>query len=294
MAHSKSNLKGIILMCKASLGFSLMALCVKFASRNLPSLEVVFFRCLIGSLMIGFMIYKKKHSFAGTQKTLMVLRALVGFAALSLHFYTIAHLPLGTAVLLNYTAPIFTAVFAVFFLKEKVRGFLLAMIITSFIGVYLLVGADILSMNGMILLGLLSGALTGVVYVLIRAIHARESPFTVIFYFTVISTIGSAFYLPFGFVWPSGIDWLFLIGLGIGSFYGQMWFTMALQQAPASLVSPFSYVVPLLSFLYGLFFFGEHLTVQAISGAFLIILSGCLISYAESKRGLVTSKQDLT
>lgn len=271
-------------MCKAALGFSLMALCVKFASRHLPSLEVVFFRSLIGTLMIGGVIYKQKLPFPGNHKRLMVLRAVVGFAALALHFYTISHLKLGTAVLLNYTAPIFTAVLAVFFLKEKFGLFLLLMLFTSFTGVYLLVGAQIISLNTMVLLGLLSGALTGWVYILIRAIHDRESPFTVVFYFTAVSTVGSAFFLPFGFVWPNLTDCFFLLGLGIGSFYGQLWFTMSLQKAPASLVSPFSYLVPLLSYIYGLFFFGEKLSVPSCLGAFLIILSGSLISYIEYKQ----------
>ena len=119
---------------------------------------------------------------------------------------------------------------------------------------------------------------------LIRAIHKRESPFTVIFYFTVVSTVGSAFYLPFGFSWPSGLEWLLLTGVGVGSFFGQLFFTMALQNAPASLVSPFSYLVPLLSFMSGLIFLGERFTLFPALGAFLIIFSGCLISYAEAKR----------
>lgn len=286
MKPSSTRLAGIILMCKAAAGFSVMALCVKFASRHLPSMEVVFFRSLIGTIMIGSVIHKRKLPFRGSHKRLMILRAVVGFAALALHFYTIANLDLGTAVLLNYTAPIFTAVLAVLFLKEKLRSFLLLMLLTSFIGVYLLVGAQIISLNTMVLLGLLSGALTGLVYILIRAIHDRESPFTVVFYFTVVSTIGSAFFLPFGFVWPNLLDCFFLTGLGIGSFYGQLWFTMALQKAPASLVSPFSYLVPLLSYIYGLFFFGEKLTPVTCLGALLIIVSGSLISYAEARQNI--------
>jgi drug/metabolite transporter (DMT)-like permease len=285
MKHRYSSLTGIWLMCKASLGFSIMALCVKLASSKLPSLEIVFFRSLIGSLMIFAIIWKNKIPVFGTNRTLMALRGLTGFIALTLHFYTIEHLPLGTAVMLNYTGPIFAAILAVFFLKERPSLFLFSMILLSFAGVYLLVGADIRSLNTMVLLGLLSAVFVGIVYVLIRALRDRESAFTIIFYFTLVSTIGSAFYLPFGFQWPGLREWLLLLGVGIGSFYGQMWFTLSLRHAPTALVSPFSYLTPLLSFIYGLFFFGEKLTLLSLAGAALIIISGSLISYSEAKHG---------
>ena len=282
MKRSRSHLSGIALMCKASFAFSLMALCVKFASQTLPSLEIVFFRSLIGALMILTLIRAKKVSLFGKEKFLMILRGLCGFAALSLHFYTIARLPLGTAVLLNYTGPIFASLFAVFFLKEKPGILLFAMALISFTGVYFLTQADFRAAVLPFFLALLSGVFVGIVYVLIRAIRRRESPLTVIFYFTAVSTAGSLGFLPFGFKWPGLYEWLLLAGVGAGSFYGQLWMTTSLRRAPAALVSPFSYLAPLLSFVYGFIFFGEEWTFQSAWGAFLIILGGSLISYFET------------
>lgn len=286
MLSSNRNLKGILLMCQSSFGFSAMALCVKFVSRDLPSLEIVFFRGLIGSFMLLAIMSQKKIPIFGhkKQRKLMILRGLTGFAALSLHFYTIAHLPLGTAVMLNYTAPIFAALFSIFLLKERPGLFLFSMIFTAFAGVYLLVGASVAASYWMSFLGLVSAVFVAFVYILISAIGGRESPLTIIFYFTMIATLGSIFFLPFGFKWPGLQDWLFLLGLGIASFFGQLWLTESLSRAPASLVSPFSYLVPLLSFVYGLIFFGEKLTNTSCFGAFLIIFSGCLISWWESRK----------
>ncbi len=271
-------------MCKGALAFSVMALCVKFASKNIPSLEIVFFRSLFGSLMIFAILLKKKHSVFGTNRILMSLRGFIGFLALTLHFYTIAHMPLGTAVMLNYTGPIFAAILAVIFLKEKPGAFLVSMTVLSFAGVYFLLGGQPHSFDFMAFLGLLSAVFVGMVYVLIRAIHDRESPFTIIFYFTLVSTVGSIFFLPFGFRWPGLVDWLFLLGVGVGSFYGQLWFTLALRYAPTATVGPFAYLTPLLSFLYGVAFFNEAFTRASLLGAGMIILSGSLISYVESKK----------
>lgn len=296
MTHSRTQLSGIRLMAQASFAFSLMALCVKFASRTLPSLEIVFFRSIIGSLMILALIVRKRHPLLGRERAIMTLRGLSGFLALTFHFYTISRLPLGTAVMLNYMGPVFAVIFAILFLSERPGIFLISMILVAFAGVYLLVeggsggggeGAPLLphlKWSYLHFLALLSSVFAAVAYVSIRAVKRRESPLTVIFYFTAISTVGSLFYLPFGFRWPDGEGWLALAGVGVGSFYGQIWMTIALRRAPAALLSPFSYLTPLLSFLYGWIFWNERLTAISIAGAFLIMLGGCLVSYFETRR----------
>ncbi|MBI3306981.1 MAG: DMT family transporter [Candidatus Omnitrophica bacterium] len=287
MTRSKPLLSAIRFMIQGAVAFSVMTLCVKFVSRSLPSTEIVFFRSLIGCLMLFPLMLKKKISIFGhkSQRRLMFMRGLSGFIALSLHFYTITHLPLGTAVMLNYTSPIFSAIFAMGFLNEKPSALLISMIFVSFSGVILLVKGQFPGWNPYLLLALLSAVFASIAYVLIRAIHQRESPLTVIFYFTSISTVGSLFLLPMGFRWPDLFGWLLLMGVGIGSFYGQLWMTLALRQAPASLVSPFCYFTPLLNFIYGAIFFGDILTGRVLTGAFLIILGGSLIAYYETKAG---------
>lgn len=275
-------------MTQAAVAFALMALCVKAVNRTIPILEIVFFRSLLGTLiLLGFVYHKNRRrnriSLLGQERFPMTMRAVFGFLALTLHFVTIAYLPLGTAVMLNYTAPIFVAVLAIFFLQERPSPFLISMIALSFCGVYLLVSGEFHEWSWMVFLGILSAVFAAIAYVSIRAVKHRESPFTVIFYFTGISTLGSLFFLPFGFVWPDFVAWLWLIGVGIGSFYGQLWMTIALRRAPASLISPFSYITPLLSFLFGMMFWNERLTLISVLGAFLIVLGGSLISYFETK-----------
>jgi drug/metabolite transporter (DMT)-like permease len=157
------------------------------------------------------------------------------------------------------------------------------MILLAFTGVYLLVEVKLTVWDWNIFLGLLSAIFAAVAYVSIRAIKHKESPLTIIFYFTGISTIGSLFFLPFGFKWPDFGNWLALAGVGIGSFYGQLWMTIALRRAPASIVSPFSYLTPLLSFVYGFIFLNEKVSALSCLGGCLIIVAGSLISYIETR-----------
>ena len=278
-------------MVRAAFAFSLMALCVKLAGRTLPSMEVVFFRSLIGTIIIVAIIRAKGIPLWGNkERGLMTLRGLSGFLALSLHFYTIKHLPIGTAVLLNYTAPIFAALLATLFLKEKTGLLRVVLILISFWGVSLLVEAKFLVWDRLIFLGLLSAFFTGIVYVSIRAIRG-ESPYTIIFYFTAVSTLGSVLFLPFGFRAPGLQESLILAALGVASFYGQYWFTLSLQKAPPAVVGPFSFLTPLLSFVYGMIFFGDRPTATSLAGCVLIILSGSLMTYLEARGNNITPSQ---
>lgn len=285
MKHRHLHLSGIATMVRASVAFSLMALCVKLAASRLPSPEIVFFRSFLSAILIFILLKIKRLPVLGTHRRVMVLRGISGFIALSLFFYTLSRLPLGTAVMLNYTAPIFSAILAVIFLGERPTGFLIALILLSFLGVFLLVDARIVTLDLTVFLGLLSALFASVAYVTIRHIRHRESPLTIMFYFTGISSLGSLFFLPGHFLVPDLREWLLIGGITLSAFYGQLWLTVALRRAPASLVSPFSYLSPLLSFVYGLFLWQETLTPRACAGALMIIVGGSLIPWIEGKIG---------
>jgi len=239
--------------------------------------------------MLAFLMFRKKVSFTGRpgQRRRLLLRGSAGFLALTLHFYTISLLPLGTAVILNYLAVIFVAIFAMAFIGERPGVFLISMIATAFLGVYLLVNPEVpagASQGLAVFLGILSAVFAAVAVLAIRVIGHRESPLTVIFYFTSLSTLGSLFYLPFGFKWPDAYEWAALLVIAVGSFYGQLWMTVAYRRAPASIVAPFSFLTVLLSFVYGFVFWKEALGIKNLAGALLIAAAGIAISISESRR----------
>lgn len=282
MKRSKLYLSGIQLMSQSALCFSLMALCVKYASSSLSSFQIVFFRSFFGLLMVLPFIYRKKVSFWGEERLKLTARGLCGFGALILHFYTISKLELGLAIMLNYTAPIFTVIFSIFFLKERPSLSLCFLIVLSFSGVVLLNTHSAVAWNPAVWLALLSSIFAAFAYLSIRTIRHRESPYTVIFYFTLISTIGSLFFLK-DWKWPDLGSWGLIAGVVVFSFFGQVWMTTALRRAPAYLVTPFSYLHPVLSFGYGWLLWGDAITGITAVGIFLIVGSGSLISYFETR-----------
>jgi drug/metabolite transporter (DMT)-like permease len=281
--RSKLYLSGIQLMSQSALCFSIMALCVKYASESISPFQIVFFRSFFGMLMVLPMIRRKKVSLWGEKRFELTTRGVCGFGALILHFYTIAKLDLGLAIMLNYTAPIFTVIFSVFFLKERPGLSLCFLILLSFAGVVLLNTRSGVAWSPAVWLALLSSVFAAFAYLSIRTIRHRESPYTIIFYFTLISTVGSLFFLR-EWKWPDLGTWGLVAGVVITSFYGQVWMTTALRRAPAYLVTPFSYLHPVLSFGYGWLLWGDAITWITATGIFLIVGSGSLISYFETKR----------
>lgn len=285
MARISNNnpARGIAQMCLGALSFGFMAACVKWTAQTLPSTEVVFFRSFLGTVAIGAMIWKTRASWVGKNVGVLLLRGISGFLALSLHFYAISKLDLGTAVMLNYTAPIFVVIFARLMLKEKTSGPVKIAIFTSFIGLYLLAAPQFETKWVPFLLGLLSGIFAALAYVFIRYSDEDESPYTIIFYFTAISTIGSLPLLKLGFYWPNGMEWIGLMGVTAGAFFGQVWLTNAIRSAPVSVVLPFGYLAPVFSSVIGIFFWGESLGMRSLFGGLLIIASGVAVYLLNAK-----------
>ncbi|MDD3506297.1 MAG: DMT family transporter, partial [Sulfurimonas sp.] len=119
MKRIKKLDNGIKYMLFASFLFAIMGAFAKLASEHMSSLEVVFFRNIFGVIFIGYALYRTPMISKGGRPFLLFFRGLMGFSALLAYFYNIAHIPLGDAVTFSKTAPIFTAIFAWLFLKEK-------------------------------------------------------------------------------------------------------------------------------------------------------------------------------
>ncbi|MBI4395348.1 MAG: DMT family transporter [Candidatus Omnitrophica bacterium] len=277
----------ILKMVGAAISFSIMATFVKWATQTINSNEVVFFRSVLGSVLIGAMILKKGSSWIGKNPKILLLRGVFGFVALSMHFYAISQLNLGTAVMLNYTAPIFVVIFARLLLKERTSRIVKWAILFSFVGLYFLAAPQFEAKPFPILIGILSGIAAALAYVFIRFNDEGESPYTIIFYFTTISTLGSLPLLPLGFHWPNAVEWLALGGVVAGAFFGQVWLTKSIQTAPVSFVLPFTYLTPVFCAVLGAFIWKEYLTFQAIIGGVMIIGSGISIYYLREKPAFI-------
>jgi len=270
--------KGAQYMLISSFAFSLMHLCVK-ALPHIPVLELVFFRSFV-SLLISFTSLKqKKIPLFGNNKKILLARGLFGVTALTLFFITLQNIPLAGAVTIQYLSPIFTAFFAIFILKEKIKNRQWFFFALAFLGVLTLKGFDI---SGQISfkyvgIGLISACFSGIAYNCIRLLRTTENPLVVVFYFPLVATPIMAILAYFNWVQPVGTDWIYLLLLGIITQVAQIYMTKGIQSDKAGNIMTYKYVGVLFAFGYGYLFFGETYSLLSILGI-LLLLSGVLLN----------------
>lgn len=281
----RNPLKGITLILIASFAFAMMGVCVKAVSPGFPTIEVVWFRSVVGLfIFIPWMIWRK-ISFRGRHPFFLSLRAFSGFLALLLNFFTVRHLNLATAVVLNFTSPIFVMLLAIPFLKEKVTWDTVLLFLISFLGVVCLARPEFSFRSLPFTAGLSSGFFAAVAYVTISYLGRFESPITVIFHFTAWSALLSSPSTLARFQMPGALDWLFLIGAGVFASVGQWGMTMAYFHGEASVISVFSSATPLIAYFFGFLFWQEKLTPLANLGIFLIVVGSAALSVRYQKTG---------
>jgi len=266
-------------MLVAALGFAIMGALVKIGAQKFSAAELVFYRSLFGLVSIWLFIYLQKLPLATPYLGKHMTRALMGFAALVLFFYAIAHLPLATAITLNYTSPLFLAVLMPLFLHEKPRKILLIALAIGFIGVSLLLKPTIDQDSWFAgLMGLLSGIGAALAYVHVKQLgQVNEPDWRTVFYFTLVSTIGAGLWMLFdSFQKITWQDLLILCGLGLSATIAQLAMTRAYRTGDTLVVASLAYVTILLASLLGIFLWGEHLSADAWLAIGLIILSGMI------------------
>ena len=196
-----------------------------------------------------------------------------------LFFVTLQRMPMGAAVTLKYLSPIFAALFAYLVLKEDVRPVQWLFFIAAFGGVLLLKGfderIDLLNLT----LGIVGAVFGGLVYVMIRKIGQSEHPMVIINYFMTLATLLAGVGMISHWRTPVSSEWLFLIGMGVFGYFGQVFMTKALQIELASRVTPLKYMEVVCTIGMGLIWFGEGYNLISLVGI-LVIISSMLFNLA--------------
>ncbi|ULC58163.1 DMT family transporter [Flaviramulus sp. BrNp1-15] len=258
-------------MLISTLAFACMNSIVKYLV-DFNAFQIVFFRS-IGSLFFTFgFLLKNKIPILGNKRKLMVIRGLVGVTSMALFFMSTKYLPIGTAVSLRYMAPIFAAIFAIFFLKEKIKSWQWLFFAIAFAGVVIIKGLDTEVNTFGLLLIMGAAVFSGMVYVLLSKIGKGDHPVVIVNYFMVIATIVGGVFLIKYWVQPIGKEWFMLFGLGVFGYFGQINMTKAFQVAATNQVAPLKYIEVIFTVLFGVFIFAEIYTVWSLLGIALIIL----------------------
>lgn len=288
---SKLN-DGVKYMLLASFLFAIMGAFAKLASEHMSSLEVVFFRNLFGVVIIGYAIYKTKTKSRGGKPFLLLFRGLMGFFSLLAYFYNIAHISMGDAVTYSKTAPIFTALFAWAFLKEKLPLSAWGAVFIGFIGILLIAKPDGMGLSKYDLLGIFSGIGAALAYTSVRELRNYYDTKMIVLSFTLVGTLGPIALFAFShffyiaeldfmmgeFVWPDAQVWIYVVALGVLGTLSQYYMTKAYSLAKAGIVSAVSYTNILFSVIIGVMLGDALPSFVTTLGIVLIVAAGVMVA----------------
>ncbi|MEX3791310.1 DMT family transporter [Paraburkholderia sp. BR14374] len=277
---NRKKLHGIAFMSAATFLFAVVDAIAKPISLRYPPNEIMFFRMLFGLAPAVFLCRfgmaqqkeLKVHRFGGH-----FLRAVLALGSMGLFFAGLPHMPLATAVTLQYTEPIFISIFAIIFLSER---FCIAIAVASaagFIGVSL-VSPPLSGSNQSLLavtLIVLSAMFGAGSVIQIKKLSRTEEPAVIVLYFTIIATILSGLSLLVAWVTPSVEDLGHMALLGVAAGVGQLMLTIAFKNATASLLAPFSYFGVVWAIFFGYLFWSEVVSIRAALGS-IVIIGGAL------------------
>lgn len=282
--------------------FVAMSSFVKAVSDHVPPGEAVFFRSIFALPVIVIWLALTGQLSTGLRtKNPMghLWRGVLGVTAMSLFFTGLGLLPLPEITAISYATPLLVVVFAAMFLGETVRFVRLAAVAVGLVGVLIMlwprlsvfseIGADQTAALGAIVV-LAGSTFAALAQVFLRGLVQHESTSSIVFWFSITSSILALVTLPFGWVVPTPREALFLIGTGVLGGFGQIFLTTAYRLADAGVVAPFDYSSMLWALLIGYVFFAELPTMSMLSGGLLVIAAGVAIILRERQLGLERGK----
>ncbi len=283
--HKKldNTTKGLVFMVLATFFFGIMNVSVKYIS-HIPATEVVLFRSIISFVicMVGLLIQKENPW--GTHHRLLFKRGLFGACALVFFFITLQAIPLATAVTIQYLAPIFGSIMAIFLLKEKIHPLQFGFFGLSFVGILLIKGIDTQISLFYFALGLLGALFAGLAFNYIKKLSKLEHPLVIILYFPIVSIPLMTIITIFNWKMPTGDDWMWILIMGICTQLAQYFMTKSYKLASLAKIAGIKYIGIIYALSFGVFLFDEQYTFLTLVGMGLVLLGVLLNTFFNAKK----------
>ena len=287
---SKNQL-GFLYMFLSIIGFSLMDVIVKW-SVDYPIGQVLFFRGFFGIIFYFFIIPRDRiHNFYQTKRPgLHSLRCVAGLIAIVAIFIALRKLPLATVVSISFAAPIFTTIFSIFLLSEKVGIYRWLAVLVGFIGILIITEPGISELNIYYIFPIIFCLGLSYVAITLRQLSSTEPVWLISLFFSIAITLLSFLTIPFGWVMPSLNHFVILSFIGIFGGVSNLWLSQSYKYSEVSLVTPLKYLTLVFAIIFGYFIWGEIPTFKTLVGASLVIISTLIIFRREIYKKNITSK----
>ena len=274
---SKNQL-GFLYMFISVCAFSLMDLIVKW-SDSYPLGQVLFFRGFFGMAIYFFLIPKGriKNFYYTKRPGLHFLRCLSGLIALIAIFIALRNLPLATVVSISFAAPIFTTIFSIFLLSEKVGLYRWLAVLVGFIGIIIITEPGLTNLNLYFIFPIIFCLGLSYVAIAIRQLSTTEPVWLISLNFSAMITLASFFTIPYGWIMPDFKDFILLSLIGVFGGVANLWLSQSYKFSEVSLVTPLKYLALVFAIIFGYFIWDEIPTIKTLMGALLVIISSIVI-----------------
>jgi len=271
-------------------GFSLMDIIVKW-SVDYPIGQILFFRGFFGIIFYFFIIPRDRlHNFYLTKRPgLHSLRCIAGLIAIVAIFIALRKLPLATVVSISFAAPIFTTIFSIFLLSERVGIYRWLAVLVGFVGILIITEPGISELNIYYIFPIIFCLGLSYVAITLRQLSSTEPVWLISLFFSIAITLLSFLTIPFGWVLPSLNHFLILSLIGIFGGVSNLWLSQSYKYSEVSLVTPLKYLTLVFAIIFGYFIWDEIPTIKTLVGAFLVIISTLIIFRRE-----IYKKKDIT
>ena len=276
--------KGIIFIILSAFGFAMMSAFIKLAG-DLPSFQKTFFRNIVSLIIALVIIIKHRGSFFGKRENqkLLLLISIFGTVGIILNYYVIDRLVLSDANMLNMLSPFFVIIFCAIFLKEKIKPNQLIALLIAFVGALFIIKPSFSFEVIPAVAGTLGGISAAAAYTCVRSLGWKEKPDTIVFYFSLFSSLVTLPLMIASYESMSMIQLTYLILAGVFASLGQFGITFAYKFAPGKEISIFDYTNIIFSAIISLVLFGVLPDYLSMIG-YVIIFASSLYMFINNKK----------
>ena len=272
---------GLVLMVISAAAFAAMAAFAKKLLPHTPTQAVVLSRGVLMTALFVWVARRQSVPLLGARPGMLLTRGLLGYAALSCYFWSVQHLPLGDAVLLQYSHPVFVALLAPLFLGERTPPAQLALVGLALAGVALIVqptGA----FRPAAMVGLAGSILSGFAYVTVRELSRTEHPLTILVWFPLASlppALLATLHAGSQALPRSASEVAGHLLVTAAALLGQVTLTFGLARARAARATAVTLTGPVFGMLFGYLMFATVPTAASLAGTAIVLTALGLLGW---------------
>jgi drug/metabolite transporter (DMT)-like permease len=290
-ASAGRAVRGIYFMLLSVFLFSLMDALIKWVSATHPVGQIIFFRNVFAFVPVFFVLRQAGGGLAVLRTRHFgghLMRGAMGILSMVCIFGAFSLMPLGEAVALSLSAPLFVTVLSVPLLGERVGIRRWSAAIVGFAGILVMTRPGTGVFHPVALLAVGGALFYALAVISIRRLSTADPPATIVFYFTAFAAAAGAVSLPFQWVTPDAVGLALLVSIGLLGGIAQLALTQAFRLAPVALVAPFDYGALVFAVLFGYAVWGDVPDGYIVVGAAIVVASGLYILHREIALGRVS------